>query len=389
MIRTIERKALISKQTHKNLEEALKHFTWLYNKNLEERKTHYENTGKTLSCYDQQKNLTFLRSKNEYVEKFNRRPQVHILRRLDNTYKKFFRDKLYNQGKGFPRFKSFNRGIRSFDNGDHIPKIKQKGNKYSLSIAGLGVFKFGKKLPEGIIKLIRVVKTPRRVKLQFVVEIEDLIKQPQDSPIGIDMGVSNLVTTSNNIQIPGIKINESRKKRLQRKASKAKKSSNNRKKKWLLYRKEEQRISERKRGMIHELTSSLIKENNTYIIEDLNIQNMIKKKKGKNTLHKNILNSRWGYFKDFLTYKAESAGGKVIKVNPAYTSKRCSRCGVVKEKLALYERTYKCDCGLVLDRDLNAAINILQKGLINLNSGGNSPERGKNILIKKAPLLTA
>ena len=387
MIRTIERKALINKQTHLNLYKALKHYAWLWNHNLSQRNEYYKKSGKSLPFKNQSSNLTQLREKNEYVGNFNRRPQINILRRLEKAYKKFFRDKLYLEGKGFPRFKSFDRGVRSFET-FYIPKIKQKGNKYFLSIEGLGIFSFGKKLPEGIIKLIRVVKTPRRIKLQFVMEIEDLIKQPQNSPIGIDMGVSNLVTLSNGTQIKNKKEKNNLIK-LQRRVSKSKKGSNNRKKKRLSHQKEEQRVKEKENGALHELTSSLIKENNTYIIEDLDIQNMTKKEKGKNTLHKNILNSRWGYFKDCLTYKAESAGGKVLKVNPAYTSKRCSSCGAIKEKLALYERVYKCDCGLILDRDLNAAINILQKGLINLNPGGNSPERGKDILIKEAPLLAA
>ena len=387
MIRTIERKALINKQTHINFYKALKHYTWLWNYNLSQRNEYYKKHKKSLSYDIQSSNLTLLREENEYVGSFQAKPQQNILRRLEKAYKKFFRDKLYLEGKGFPRFKSFDRGIRSFET-FYIPKIKQKGNKYSLSICNLGVFKFGKKLPEGIIKLIRVIKTPRRVKLQFVMEIEDLIKQPQDYPIGIDMGVSNLITLSNGTQIQKKKSKNNLIK-LQRKVSKSKKGSNNRKKKRLSHQKEEQRVKEKENGALHELTSNLVKNNNTYIIEDLDIQEMTKKEKGKNTLHKNILNSRWGYFKDCLIYKAESAGGKVIKVNPAYTSKRCSRCGVVKEKLSLHERTYKCDCGLILDRDINAAINILQKGLINLNPGGNIPERGKNVLIKEASLLTA
>ena len=387
MIRTIERKALINKQTHINLHKALKHYTWLWNHNLSQRKEHYKEHKKSLSYNTQSLNLTQLREKNEYIGSFHRRPQISILRRLEKTYKKFFRDKLYLEGKGFPRFKSFDRGIRSFET-FYIPKIKQKGNNHSLSICNLGVFKFGKKLPEGEIKLIRVVKTPRRIKLQFVMEIEEQIKQPQDSPIGIDMGVSNLITLSN-----GTQINKKKEKnnllKLQRKVSKSKKGSNNRKKKRLLKQKEEQRVKERENGALHELTSSLVKQNNTFIIEDLDIQEMTKKEKGKNTLHKNILESRWGYFKDCLTYKAESAGGKVIKVNPAYTSKRCSSCGVIKEDLKLYERIYKCDCGIEIDRDLNAAINILQKGVKTFISGGTFPGTQGKYLIKAAPPLTA
>ena len=387
MIRTIERKALINKQTHINLYKLFNHLTEIYNSALSQRKQEYKNNKKSITLYGQQKQLTQIRKKDKDWRNFSIFAQRTALKRLDEAYKRLFKLKLYKEGKGFPRFKTENSKIRSFENPDPN-KIKQKGNKYFFKIRSLGIFSFGKKLPEGEIKLIRVVKTPRRIKLQFIMEVEDSIKQPQDSPIGIDMGVSNLVTLSNGIQIQKKKIKNNLIK-LQRKVSKSKRGSNNRKKKRLLKQKEEQRVKEKENGFLHKLTSDLVKQNNTYIIEDLDIQNMTKKKKGKNTLHKNIINSRWGYFKDCLTYKAESAGGKVIKVNPAYTSKRCSNCGVVKEKLTLQERTYKCDCGLILDRDINAAKNILLKGIKNLNLGGIQAGTQEECFIKAAPPLTA
>ena len=105
--------------------------------------------------------------------------------------------------------------------------------------------------------------------------------------------------------------------------------------------------------------------------------NMVKNHK----LARSILESNWGNFVNMLTYKAESAGGKVKKVDPKYTSQICSECGSMpKTKLTLAIRCYQCEsCGFEADRDLNAATNILKKGLMqSLKSGGNIPAHSEN-----------
>jgi len=103
---------------------------------------------------------------------------------------------------------------------------------------------------------------------------------------------------------------------------------------------------------------SIVKSNDIICIEDLQVKNMMKNHK----LAKSIANAVWGMLDKYLQYKTEKERKIFIKVNPAYTSQKCSRCGKIKEK-DLSVRVHKCECGLEIDRDVNAAINILHEGL--------------------------
>ena len=136
----------------------------------------------------------------------------------------------------------------------------------------------------------------------------------------------------------------------------------------LTERKAWQRTTERERGYLHELTTRLVRDVSArWVVEDLQIGNMVR----NHSLARSIMEQQWGRFVTMLTYKAEGAGGWVVRVNPRGTSQRCSACGAVPdEKLGLAVRTYQCDaCGLSLDRDLNAAKNVLQRGLAALAAG--------------------
>jgi putative transposase len=117
------------------------------------------------------------------------------------------------------------------------------------------------------------------------------------------------------------------------------------------------RVANQRRDFLHKLSYTLVKQCDFIALEDLRIANMARNKH----LSKSILDAGWGIFKELLTSKAESAGRDVIFVNPAYTSRTCSHCGTMFDTLTLEVRWVECDCGLSLDRDHNAAINILRK----------------------------
>ena len=154
-----------------------------------------------------------------------------------------------------------------------------------------------------------------------------------------------------------------------RKGSKQKaktKWSNSYKKALKLHSKECQTVKERELGFMHMLTSAIVSKHPNLVIEDLQITNMVKNHK----LARRILEQNWGTFKRLLEYKAESAGGQVVTVSPRNTSRACSDCGNVKETLSLYERVYRCSvCGNQIDRDLNAARNILILGCPSVSAG--------------------
>ena len=134
--------------------------------------------------------------------------------------------------------------------------------------------------------------------------------------------------------------------------------------------KEWQRVRERERNTLHEMTADLVKRTNCYSGEDVRGQNLM----GTQHLARSIAEQQWGTFVDLLTDKAASAGGWVRKVDPKHTSQDCSRCGNRVEK-ALSDRLHVCPvCGLSIDRDWNAAMNVLNRGLmVSPSSGGNAP----------------
>ena len=120
-------------------------------------------------------------------------------------------------------------------------------------------------------------------------------------------------------------------------------------------------MTERERGKVHEITTALVKDHACrFVVEDLKIPNMMKNRR----LSRSIVEQQWGYFVQCLTYKDESAGGWVVKVDPRNTTQQCSGCGAMpRDKLGLDQKMYHCyACGMILDRDINAAVNILHRG---------------------------
>ena len=360
MLRTYNRKAYLTKASHANLAYFLDQARYLYNESLAERKEAWGEEERSVSYLQQQAKLTE-RRKDPQWSRFPARVQRSILKRLDRAYKSFFR-----QG-GYPRFKSWRNGIHSFE--DPTPaQIKSSGKYYSYTIKGIGRLKFRDALPDGVVKIIRVVRTPRRVKLQFVMEVDDPDVLDIRPPVGIDLGIKDRAILSNGHQIPKNVVDRDEIKRRQRILARAVRGSNSRQKKKRLLAKMWQRVTEREKGKVHETTSALVKDHSCrFVVEDLKIPNMVKNHK----LARSIVEQQWGYFVQCLAYKAESAGGWVIKVNPKNTTQQCSGCGSMpRDKIGLDQRMYHCySCGMVLDRDINAAVNILHRGMTSDSAG--------------------
>ena len=185
-----------------------------------------------------------------------------------------------------------------------------------------------------------------------------------DGVIGIDMGVLSFITTSSDEKIDNpLYMNKSLKKIqvLHKKLSRTKKGSKNRRRMCVRLQKLWEHINNQKIDFFHKITTILIKKSKHIGVEDLNIKGMVTKT-NKNRYYnmRNILDSSWGLFLRMLQFKADSASCEVIKVNPVNTTKRCNKCGSIKN-MKLSDRIYICsNCGLVIDRDYNAAINILK-----------------------------
>ena len=348
----------LSRATHKNLAVFLEQQRQLWNASLEQKVEAYKKKGLFPSFFDQCKQLTELRKHESDFSQFNLHCQRSILNRLNNAFQNFFRRVKNGEKPGFPRFKGKHRRINSFDITN--PTIKTVNKHKVLCIKGIGKFRFkADDLPE--IKSARLVVTPRRVKVQLVIETKIVETQNIRNPLGIDVGIKNQITLSNGFQKETQRRYLREAKRRQRLHSKAIKGSTTRLKKKVMLAKSWQKVRETERGHLHELTRELItRYSSKFYIEDLKIKNMVKNRKLSRSIHEQM----WGTFAQLLTYKAEDAGGWVKKVNPKNTSQRCAFCHHIPDKkIGLEIRIFSCEqCGWTLNRDINASKNILQIG---------------------------
>jgi putative transposase len=179
----------------------------------------------------------------------------------------------------------------------------------------------------------------------------------------MDLGINKFIVDSNGNYINYPKFLEKNGKLLRqtcKKLSRKKKGSKNREKARKALVKIHVKINNKRDDFLHKLSTFYIKNSKVLCVENLNIKQMMMQ---KHYNAKNIADSSWGKFLQFLTYKAESAGCKLIKVDPRNTTKCCSKCGGI-QNMPLYKRIYECNnCGLSIDRDYNSAINIYRLGM--------------------------
>ena len=355
MIRTYKCRAKLSSAGHKRLGEIFRLSTELYNAGLQSRIDCYKRTGKGRSYYDQTKELTEVRAELPEFEAVSAVAMRGVLSRLDKAYKQFFKH------GGFPRFKS-SRRWRTIEINDRAwSMLKREGDKTVLKIKGLPriVVNSSRELPpNNLLKAIRITRKPLRTEVALSYESPTPEIKPVSNPVGIDMGISKRLTLSTGETVEKREIDRKKLIRLQRSVSRKVKGSNNRRKAVRLLAKEWQRVSDGERGYLHRLTAELVKMYDFIAVEKLKTKNMLRDKH----LARSIQEQTWGTTITLLNEKAESAGVKMVEIDPKGTSQECSVCGAtVKKDLSV--RVHRCDCGYVADRDVNAAINILHRGI--------------------------
>jgi len=216
------------------------------------------------------------------------------------------------------------------------------------------------------------------VSLLVDVEIKTLPESPNE--IGVDLGVTSLVALSTGEKIAnpkGFNAKRRKLKKAQKVLSRKQKGSNNRYKARLKVAKVHQEITDARKDFLHNLTTRLVRENQTIAVEDLAVKNMVKNRK----LALSISDASWGELVRQLEYKCDWYGRTLVKIDRWFpSSKRCSKCGHIVEKLPLNIREWDCpNCGTHHDRDINAAHNILAAGLAVKVCGANvRPERHKS-----------
>ncbi len=361
MIRTYKCSAKLSKSGHRTLSRIFTMCAVLYNACLEERIDCYRKTGKGCSYYNQCKALTEVRADDSEYEAISVQVFRGVIRRIDKAFQSFFRRVRAKEKAGFPCWQSKHRWHTIEINDQCWKMLKHRGDKLVLKIKGLPRIEIipSRELPPNdLLKAIRITRKPLRTEVALSYELPVPEAKPASDPVGVDMGILKRLTMSDGKTVEKREIDRKKLIRLQRSVSRKKKGSNNRRKAVPLLAKEWQRLTDKERNYVHRLTSEIVKMHDFIAVEKLETKKML----GNRQLAKSMQERTWGKFAKLLNEKAESAGVKMVRVNPKGTSQQCSSCGAtVKKNLSV--RMHKCSCGLEMDRDLNATINILHRGI--------------------------
>ncbi|NEO43963.1 MAG: transposase [Moorea sp. SIO4A3] len=282
-----------------------------------------------------------------------------IVRFFDNCKKKI------PGKKGFPKFQKNCRSVEYKQSGWKLSPDKKsitfsdKKGIGKLKLKGTwDLWRFDKKQ----IKRVRIVRRADGYYIQFCVSVnisEEL--KPSDANIGLDVGLKYFYTDSRGKTEPNPRFYRTGEKRLkfyQRRVSRKKKGSANRKKAINKLGRQHLKISRQREEHAKRLARCVIRSNDLVAYEDLRVKNLVK----NHCLANSINDAGWYQFRKWLEHFGTKFGRVTVAVNPAYTSQNCSKCGETVKK-SLSTRTHTCKCGCQLDRDHNAAINILQRAL--------------------------
>jgi putative transposase len=335
----------------RRLEDTLETCRRLYNKMLDDRiKNH---TG----FFEQKKKLVELKKEDKYLKEVHSQVLQDIVLRLDKAFQSYF-----NGLSKFPRFKRRGR-YNSFTYPQHGIGFRLIGGRIKLGMIGRIKVRFHRKI-EGEIKTATIIKDVDQWFVALSVEEPMQFQQihENDRAVGVDLGITNAIALSDGKMIDGTRFlmkAEEKIKTLQKTLSRKKKGSKRREKARILLAKAWRKLRRKRDDFAHKISDKLAKQYGTIVFEDLNIRAMVKNR----FLASAIMDSCWYKLRQLTVYKTERRGGRVIFVNPAGTSQKCSGCGEMVKK-PLSERIHACPkCGLTLDRDVNAARNILALGL--------------------------
>ena len=343
------------------LNETLNECCWLYNHFLEERKNGWEKEKKSFTYYTQINSIPELKKKRPSLKSVYSQVLQNVAIRIDLAFKAFFRRVKAGEKKvGYPRFKG-----KGWYDSLAYPQSGFKITNEGLQLSKIGTIKI--KLHRSIMGTLKTCIIRRQAGKWYVcfackIEHEPLPKS--NEAIGVDVGIKSFATLSNGEKVENphfFKTDEKALAKAQRKLAKQTKRIPEREKAKKVVARIHERVANRRNNFCHQEARKLVNRFSIICIEDLNINQM--QQGNFRSINRSISDVAWGQFAQYLSYKAENAGRQVIKVNPAYTSQDCSRCGYRQIK-KLSDRVHRCSsCGLVIDRDENAALNILSLGL--------------------------
>ena len=333
----------------------------LYNNFLEQRKTSWELEKKGVNFHAQAVSIPPMKKERPQLTTVHSQVLQNVAMRVDLAYKAFFRRCKAGEEPGYPRFKGYGRyDSITFPQVPSGCSIKDG----MLSVSKIGSISIGLHRPlEGIPKTATIQRSSTgKWFVIFSCEIPENTMPAIAAQVGIDVGLKSFATMSNGESIEAPKFFRKEEKELakaQRKLDVAAKGSPTRKRKKKVVSRIHERIRNRRSNFTHQLSRNIVNSFGVICVEDLQVNRMLH----NHCLAKSISDASWSEFFSRLSSKAADAGRTMVKVNPAYTSQTCSQCGH-RQKLKLSDRVFDCPCcGLHIDRDLNAAVNILTLGL--------------------------
>ena len=335
---------------------------WVYNKALHERtqawykrqeRVGYGQTSSLLTLWKKEDDLSFLNEVSSV-------PLQQGLRHLQTAFTNFFAARAK-----YPNFKKKHQG-GSAEFTKAAFKFKE-GEIYLAKCKEPLPIRWSRQIPKGCVPSSVTVKLHPSGRWHISIRFDDPTIKPlpaNNKAVGIDLGLSSLVVTSDEEKIPNpkhLKKHYRKLRRLQKNRSRKQKGSNNRYKARVKLAKAHLKISDTRKDHLHKLTTQLIRENQTIVVEDLAVKNMVKNRK----LSQAISDASWGELTRQLEYKCQWYGRNYIEIDRWFpSSKRCSNCGHIVEKMPLNIREWDCpQCQSHLYRDINASKNILAAGL--------------------------
>lgn len=318
----------------------------------EQRRVNYVDTAKMLTAWKRDPEL-------EFLAEVSNVPLQQGLRHLQAAYVNF-----WNKRAKYPTFKK---------KGKSRASATFVGDAFSVRDGRLTLAKmrhplnvvWSRPLPDGAAPSSVTVSKDSAGRWHVSILVEDTVEDAPrtEQSIGIDAGLTSLVTLSTGEKVTNPKHEKRDRKRLaraQRVLSRKQKGSNNRDRARVKLARVHARIADRRRDNLHKLSTRIIRETQTVVIEDLPVRNMLR----NHSLARSISDASWSELRRQLEYKAEWYGREVIAIDRWYpSSKTCSACGAIVESLPLNVREWTCRCGATHDRDINAAKNILAAGL--------------------------
>ena len=343
------------------LEYQLSEARALYNASLQERRDAWRGHSVSRNYYDQANQLKEIRDAGD-LGLANYSACQDVLRRVDKTFRTFFRRVKAGEKAGYPRFKGRDRfssyTFPAWADGCHLT------DNGRLKVQGVGIVKLKMHRPiAGEIKTLTLKCEAGKWYACFSVVVECPATKPLSGAIGIDVGLTSFAALSDGQLIENprhYRYGQAALRIAQRRVARRRKGGNGRRKAVRLLQKTHAHIKDQRSDFHHKVSRQIADNYGLVAVEDLNIKGL-----SRSMLSKSVSDAGWGMFLAKLAYKVEETGGQFVQVNPCNTSQVCSGCGCLPDvPKTLADRVHYCPhCGLVLDRDVNAARNILTLGL--------------------------